>query len=523
MIGKRKIFINVAATYMRSVYGLFLGIFSARWALCGLGEVNYGLAGLVGGMALFVSFINELLSFSIVRFYGISVGAALKEKNTDYCINESRKWFNAAITIHATIPVVLVAVGYPIGDWAINNFLEIPVDKLDACVWVWRLTCISCFVGMLSVPFNAMYIAKQDIAELTVYDVSSATAKAIFLLYISTHPRDWLVGYAVCLCLVSVIPNVMKVSRACLKYRECRVVSKYLIDMSRMKDIAIFGAARFWTMFSNLVSNQGNAIVVNKFLGPVFNATLAISNTVVLQTATLSNSLNGAFWPAITNVAGAGDEAEVKRLSYGVCIYGSVLMLIFVIPLCLELDTVLALWLKSPPPFVSNLCLAALVAAVIERMTEGLYMPIMALNRGVRRYSFWVGWCGFSSLGIAFTLMSIGCGMLSLCVAIIAGKILLVILRLILSKNIVDMSILYWFKRVLFPIVVVSGVSAFVGSLTHVVEPCFARVVLTTLVSVLVFATGVWCRVFSAEERIFVREKALSKIMCFCHRKGASE
>ena len=51
MSPNRRIFLNIVATYGRSLYALVIGLFCGRWTLMLLGEVDYGLMGLVGGHA----------------------------------------------------------------------------------------------------------------------------------------------------------------------------------------------------------------------------------------------------------------------------------------------------------------------------------------------------------------------------------------------------------------------------------------------------------------------------------------
>ena len=55
MTQNRRIALNVAATYGRSLFSLVCGLFTARWVLWFLGDVDYGLYGVVGGLAAFVT------------------------------------------------------------------------------------------------------------------------------------------------------------------------------------------------------------------------------------------------------------------------------------------------------------------------------------------------------------------------------------------------------------------------------------------------------------------------------------
>jgi hypothetical protein len=42
MTPNRRIFLNIIATYGRSLYALVLGLFTARWVLEALGQVDFG-------------------------------------------------------------------------------------------------------------------------------------------------------------------------------------------------------------------------------------------------------------------------------------------------------------------------------------------------------------------------------------------------------------------------------------------------------------------------------------------------
>lgn len=49
MTANRRIFLNIVATYGRSLYALVVGLFSSRWVLMSLGQTDFGLYGIVDG------------------------------------------------------------------------------------------------------------------------------------------------------------------------------------------------------------------------------------------------------------------------------------------------------------------------------------------------------------------------------------------------------------------------------------------------------------------------------------------
>ena len=60
MSPNRRIFLNIVATYGRSLYALVCGLFISRWVLAALGKTSFGLYGVVGGMMVFA-----LLAFTM--------------------------------------------------------------------------------------------------------------------------------------------------------------------------------------------------------------------------------------------------------------------------------------------------------------------------------------------------------------------------------------------------------------------------------------------------------------------------
>lgn len=78
MSQNRRIFLNIAATYGRSLYALMCGLFISRWVLAVLGKTDFDLYGVVGGMMVFIAFPNTLLNVATRRFYAYAEGLAQK-------------------------------------------------------------------------------------------------------------------------------------------------------------------------------------------------------------------------------------------------------------------------------------------------------------------------------------------------------------------------------------------------------------------------------------------------------------
>lgn len=508
MSPNRRILLNVIATYGRSLYAMVVGLFCGRWTLMALGQTDYGLIGLVGGMTGFVAFFNTLLASAVGRFYAVNVGAANKFGNEEAGLEDCRKWFNTALSIHSVLPVVLIIIGYPVGLWAIEHFLAIPPERVVSCVWVWRFTCLTCFVGMFNVPFQAMYTAKQEIAELTIYSFVSTTCNFGFVYFMVSHPGFWLTRYAAWTCLLSVVPSMIIAVRAVIKYPECRFRRCYLWSLDRLRQLAKYAFAKFWADFSSMFATQGQAIVVNKYMGPSYNASMTVGCTVSGHALSLAGSLSGAFWPAIANKAGEGDNGEMKRLCFLSCRLGAVMVLVFAIPLCLEVHEVLRLWLVNPPDFAAEICMVVLIRTVFEKMTLGYAHAIFGTGNGVMLYSWIGGWAGISTVFVSWLFFALGFGMWSVIIGLSFSKFITVFVRLYLGRTLVDFSFWYWARHVFIPLTLISFVTVVAGiGVRFCLSASLLRVILTTVCCEIGFLPAVWFWGLEASERIAVLKK----------------
>lgn len=512
MTESKRIFYNIVATYGRSVYTLLLGIFCGRWTYLALGEVDYGLGGVVGGLTSFVFFINSILSAGIGRFYAVSVGCERQDPVAG--LEKCREWFTTAVLLHSSVPLVLMVIGYPIGEWAVRSFLTIPSDRVGDCVWVWRFTCFSTFVSMITVPYNAMYRAKQEIAELTVYTFISATLNVVYMYYAVTHPGRWLVRNAAWAAFLSVSVSLIIMVRALRKYPECRMRVAYFRCWDRLKEMFIYSGWVTLGVVSWIARTQGVSVLINKYCGPAANAAMSVGNTVAGHSTTLSGSMVGAFSPAIMNAYGAGDYERARKLSLTVCRISPLLMLIFAIPLSLEVDEVLTLWLKNPPQYASGLCISVLAMIVIDKVTEGHGILIAAKGK-MAAYQIFASGAVVLTLPLAWLLLHLGCNVYAVGFSIVTMAMIATFARVLVAKRIVQLSIRRWICQVAVPVSSMLILTIGFGLLPVMFcPPSFLRVLVTTAVVELVMLVVGWYFVLDKNEQSII----IARVSKF-HRK----
>ena len=501
----RRLILNVVATNGRTIYQLACGLLTGRWMLLALGAEGYGLLGLIGGLIAFMSVFNSVLTSSVSRYYTYSVGESDGDPNQgcELC----QRWFNASLTLHFVVPLLIFLVGYPLGEWVVRNCLQIPGDRLLSCLWVFRFSCISCFVGLVCVPFRSMYVAKQEIAELTIYSFVTSTLHVVVTYYMATHARDWLVPTAAWLMLQIVMPSLIVAVRALFVYRECRIVPRYMVDGFYLSRLLSFAGWNFLGDLGVIVRNQGISILVNRFLGPVFNASHTVSEAVSGHAQMFSNEVNASFLPAITHACGAKNLKLMENLVHSCSKFSALLIVLVIVPLTLEMPMIVKMWLKNPPPDAAALCGCICWMCLINKITSGLWMAIMANGRIIllQTFLFFIYSLTTAAVWIAF---SVGGGLLWVGYASVMTMTLTSVARIVLCHRQRLVPVSHWFVYVCAPILVVTGLGWLSGWFCRqTLAPSWSRVGIVCCVAEFVIIVGAWRFVLKDAERTFVVER----------------
>lgn len=478
-----------------------------------LGQVDYGLMGLVGGLTVFITFFNNVLAGANSRFYAFSVGAAKTATDKVAALEECRHWFNTSLSVHTVVPFLLVACGYPIGVYAIEHWLTIPADRVTACVWVFRFVCVSCFVGMLNVPFRAMYTAKQFIAELTIYSFMTTTLNVIVLYYMVSHPAVWLVKFAFWTCLLSVTPQIVICIRACIIFPECKIRVSYMWDRARLRELGAFAGWQMLGAFCAMMRTNGMSIVINKFFGPVMNAAQAVGNSVQAHCNTLAGALQGAFTPVIVQACGAKDYEKMKSFAFRTCKFNVMMTAIFALPVALELPEIMRLWLKNPPDYAVGLCYCAMLYHLVGCITVGHMIVVGATGR-VASYQAVMSSVNILTVPLAVVVGFLWRNVYAIMLTVVFMEVLNSIGRIWFARYLAGMSVTEWIRRVFLPVFVSVGLTGAFGFLPHfLLVQSFLRVCVTTFVCEATYLPIAWLMVLSQEERDFVKEKFGQRIL----------
>lgn len=484
--GYRRIGLNVAATYGRSLVALVCGLFSTRWVLMALGTDDFGLYAVVGSLVAFASFFGSLLQTSVARHLAYALG---REGEMG-----ARRWMCAAVAVHVVLAVAIVVVGWTVGAWVLRLLVDMPVAREAACLSVFRLSLIAFFAVTVGIPFGALFTAHQRFVELAVLGMGQTVYVLGGACWLLGYSGDRLVAYALFMCGGTVCVQMVQAVWATVKWSLYR--SDGFGDWDKVK--AILGFAS-WNLFGGggwLIANKGSEFVTNRYFGLAANAAYGIAVQVQGQAEALANALVGAFSPAVTELRGTGDAEGTRKLALRSGFWGAVLLALFAVPLLAEMDTVLQLWLGNPPIGAGAVCAILLTVAVCNKVTMGQQLAISADGR-IASWQVVSGLSQALALPLAFVLSARGFGLCSAAVAYAAVFAGCLVSNLYFGRRIAGIAVGTWLRRTVLPLLLVVVPAIAVAMLPRLwMTAGLGRVVVVSALTTTAFALGsiIWKR-----------------------------
>lgn len=149
-IAKNSIFLSI-----RMIVVLVISLYTTRVLLQELGVVDYGVYNVVCGFVLMFGFLNTSMSNGIQRFYNYEYGKNGEEgANKVYC---------TSLYIQILLAVIVAIVLEIVGLWYLNNKMVIPLERLDAAIWIFHFSIVAFVLGILQAPYAAAVTAHENL------------------------------------------------------------------------------------------------------------------------------------------------------------------------------------------------------------------------------------------------------------------------------------------------------------------------------------------------------------------------
>lgn len=496
---------NTLLLYVRMLFMMAVSLYTSRVVLNALGVEDFGIYNVVGGVVAMFGVLNSAMSASTQRYITFELG-----RNDFKRLN---KVFNISICIHAFISIVILILAETIGLWLLYNKMTIPIERMEAALWVYQGTIASTIVLVMSIPYNATIIAHEKMSAFAYISVMEAILKLLIVYLLLIGNFDKLKLYAILMLCVQIIIRFIY-SNYCKKhFTETKF--KLYNDWKLFKSMLAFAGWNLWGNCAAIAFTQGVNILLNIFFGPVVNAARGIAVQVQGAVNQFSYNFQTALNPQITKSYATGDYTYMHKLIFRSSKFTFFLLLFISLPILLETKTILTVWLQNVPEHTISFLRLILCVTLIDATANPLMISAAATGK-VKRYQSIVGGILLSILPISYITLKFGGDPESVFVVHLAVCIVAFITRLYIIKPMIQLNLNQYFKKVIMKCFITSSASLIIPlTLTYCIDKSIINFILICLTCIISVSVSAYYLGFDQNERNFINQKIISSINKF--------
>lgn len=491
---------NTIALYFRMILVIVVSLYTNRVMLNVLGVEDFGIYNIVAGVVVLFSFLNSAMTNACQRFMSVAIG----KRDAGF----AQRVFSASLLSHIILIGVVLLLGETIGLWFVDTQLDVPIERHDASVAIYHIALVTTCVSIIRVPFNAAIVAYEKMSFYAYSSIFETVLKLIIVWMIQVFHGDSLIIYSMLLLMVTIIVDVVYLIYCQVRFKQ-RLSLK--TDVELLKEMTAFSG---WNVFGGVADvgyKQGTNIILNIFCGVALNAAMGITNQVRSAIYNFVSNLQTAANPQIIKTYSKGEFSQFKTLVFSISKYSYFLMLLMALPLMLNMDYVLRLWLKNPPEYSTSFSQLILIFCLIDSLTGPLWTAMQATGK-IKQYMIVTSLCLLLNLPVTYLFLWMGYAPESLFIIQIIVNIITLFVRLCFQKKYLQIGIQDYLKSVVFPILLVSILVTPIPIVIGGYFETFSKFVVTTMTSVLLTVVFVYIGGLSKAEKLFVKAFIRNKI-----------
>ena len=459
--------------YIRMAVVMLVSLYTSRVVLDVLGVADFGVYNVVSGIVVLFSFLNTALANASQRYLSIAIAEA------DRKVVDST--FSVCLTLHVVLAAVILLLCETAGLFYVKNYLSVPDGKERIAVFAFHIAAFSTCANVLRVPFYALLISYENMSAIAYLSIAEAFLKLGGVLLLPVIPGEKLAVYSVMLLSVYLLVLASFILFCFLRYK---------VRISKVKDWKLlkeFTGFSGWNMLggaADITYQQGTNLVINYFCGVTVNAAVGIMNQVRTAVYSFVYNLQLAANPQIIKSYSSGNMEYFHYLVKLVSRTGYALMLVLGIPLILNMEYILSLWLISVPAHTVQFCTLILIFCMIDSLTGPLWISMQSTGR-IALYTTVTSAIVLMNLPLSYIALKSGFPPLSVYVIQTGLCVISLVAKIVFARYYTGLQTASYFKEVIGPLLAVTAISVSLSFLSSMTLEGFSCLLVTSLVGFL--------------------------------------
>lgn len=470
---------------------MLISLYTTRALLSILGVEDYGLYNVVCGFVAMFGFLNTSMTNGVQRFYNYVLG---KGNNSEISVI-----YTHSVIIQMILALVILVLIETVGLWYVNHKMVIPDGRLYAANWIFQFSMISLFCLIITVPYSSAIMAYEKMDYYAIISILDAVLKLVIVLLIPYITYDRLIWYAGLMSFISIINFLLNYIYCKRRFQDLKIVKS--LNKATFVSMLSFSGWNVFGSFAHMFRNQGLNLVLNSFWGTITNAAYGIAGQVSSAVEGLTQNLLIAVRPQMIKRYAAGEEDSLVRMTHSISKLTFYLVMIFAIPLVIEMHTVLDVWLgKGHYPVETTIfCQLIILMTLFNSFASPISIIVHATGQ-MKKFQIVCSIVILSIVPIAYIAARLGASAPIVLILSIAVVIITQFVRLVLIRELVNFSISEYIVRVCCPTM---GVFVIVFGLTAVLHVLLPSTIFCSFVVIFssICFTGLFIFLFGLDKQ----------------------
>lgn len=397
-----------------------------------------------------IGVLNTAMISTSFRYIAFEMGKG----NTE----EVNKVFNISLVLHACLALLVILLAETVGIYYIRHFLNVPAERIPDAIFVFRFSVLATIFSIFSIPFQGLITAQEQFLVRSLIEVLWVLLRLVAAILLIHYGGNQIRLYSVLTALALAITSILYFVYCRRKYASI-VLWNFQTDKAKYREMIGFSG---WIMLGGAACVgrvQGAALIINVFFGTILNASFGIANQVNRLILMFTQNLGQAAIPQITKSYSSGNSGRTTQLVCYMTKYSFFLMLLLALPILLETDFLLNLWLDEVPEYTALFCQLMMWNALIECLNTAIPTAVQATGK-IKYFQIFWSVITLSSLPIAWILFKFGYGPQAILITFILTALGNIASAQILLKRVIHFDVKRLFRisylKILYVVVFIS-------------------------------------------------------------------
>jgi O-antigen/teichoic acid export membrane protein len=247
--------------------------------------------------------------------------------------------------------------------------------------------------------------------------------------------------------------------------------------------------------------DQGGAIIVNKFFGVILNASMAVAMNVNSCVSSFVTNFQTAYRPQLVKSYAAGDLVRLIQLFFSSSKMSVFLMSILSVPVIINIEYILSLWLGNVPDKCGLLISILMVDSFISAMFAPFWMTIFAMGN-IKRYQIVEGGFILLNVPLMYIAFKVGLAIEWMYIIRIAVVIALFMYAIHYMRNKIEFPLRRYIKEISIPSIIVFCIPYTIVYLCGRYFVGFEKLLITSILFVAIYLPLYFFIALSSTEKV---------------------